>query len=239
MVLDAEDVSVGFTAGLLWKPAAWTSIGLGFRSSVSHTLEGEIFLAQPPAPGLGTAGVKASLKTPEIVNFSIRQGITPQLTALFTAEWTHWSRVQSLDVICTTGSNIANVLGCPAAGALQSSLPLGWHDGWFISGGLEYAASPQMTLRSGLAWERSPIQNPSERTPRVPDADRVWLSAGLAYKWSPTTTFDLSYSHIFVKDEQIDRTASGVRLFADVDTHVDIVALSVKMKVWGGEEPLK
>lgn len=240
VVLDAEDVAVGFTAGIMWKPAAWTTIGLGFRSSVNHNLEGMVFLAQNPiGPGFGDAGVKANVKTPEIVTLSLRQGLSPTLTGLFTVEWTNWSRLQSLDVVCTTPSNVINLLGCPGPGALQSSLPLNWHDGWFVSGGLEWMANEKLTLRGGLAWERSPIQNPSERTSRVPDNDRIWASLGLTYKVTQTMSVDFAYAHIWVDDGQIDRTASGIRLFADVDSSVDIISVALKTKLWGGEEPLK
>ena len=232
VALNAEDVAVGFTAGVLWKPAAWTSIGLGFRSSIEHNLEGELFFANLP---LAASGVKAGLKTPEIVTLSVRQGLTPTLTVLGTVEWTHWSRLQSLDIFCTTAGAI-----CPAPGVLINSLPLNWHDGWFVSGGLEWMASEKLTLRGGLAWERSPIQNPGERTSRVPDSDRIWASLGLTYKWSQTTSIDFAYSHIFFEDSQIDRTDNlGIRLLADVDSSADIVSVALKTKLWGGEEPLK
>ena len=159
----------------------------------------------------------------------------PNLTLLGTVEWTNWSRLQKLDIVCDTAGIVPP---CPA-GATLNSLHLGWHDGWFVSGGLEYLASPSLLLRGGVAWEKSPIQNADERTPRVPDSDRIWASIGLSYKWSENLIFDLAYSHIFVDSAQIDRTEGGVRLLADVDAHVDIIAASMRMKFGAEEKPLK
>jgi long-chain fatty acid transport protein len=241
--LEADDIAVGFTAGVLWSPNAGTSIGLGFRSSIDHDLDGSLAVGGAGA-FLGTAGVTANLKTPETVTLSLRQALTRQLTGLATVEWANWSRLQSLDVICTTTTP---GLGCAGGPGSPQSPPLllGWHDSWFYSAGLEYDVNPVLTLRTGLAWEKSPIQNPDERTVRTPDSDRIWASVGASWKIMPNATIDLAYSHIFVDDAQIDRTEfvtglGNVRLLADVDASVDIVSLGFKYK-WGGRapEPLK
>jgi long-chain fatty acid transport protein len=239
-VLDADDVAVGFTAGILWTPNRGTSIGLGFRSSIDHDLDGSLKISDQP--GFGSAGVTANVKTPETVTLSIRQDLTPRLTALGTVEWANWSRLSSLDVVCTS---TAALLGCAGgAGTLQSSLPLGWHDSWFFAAGLEYAMSPALTLRTGLAWEKSPIQNADERTVRVPDADRIWASIGASWKINANASLDIGYSHIFADDARIDRTEpvtglGNVRLVAETEGSVDIVSVGFKYKFGGRPEPMK
>jgi long-chain fatty acid transport protein len=236
--LDADDIAVGFTAGVLWSPNPGTSIGLGFRSSINHDLEGSLSIPDLP---LGSAGVTANLKTPETVTLSLRQALSRKLTGLATVEWANWSRLQSLDVYCTT-TNAS--LGC-APGVLRDSLQLGWHDGWFFSGGLEYAMSPALTLRTGVAWEKSPVQNAEERSVRVPDSDRIWASVGASWKMSENISLDFGYSHIFVEDARIDRTefASGVgnvRVVAETEGSVDIVSVGFKYKFGPrSPEPLK
>ncbi|MGH7484992.1 MAG: OmpP1/FadL family transporter, partial [bacterium] len=213
--VEGDDTAFGFTAGVLWNARPGTSVGLGFRSSIGHTIEGTagILGITPPV------GVNVDLDTPETVTLSVRQAINPQLAALGTVEWTNWSRLGTLDVVC------------PSCGSTIKSLQLDLHDGWFVSGGLEYAYSPKLTLRTGIAWERSPIRDPDERTPRMPDADRIWTSIGTSYKWSPTTTIDFSYSHIFVDDSRINRVENGATLIADVDSSIDIVSVGVRMKL--------
>ena len=62
------------------------------------------------------------------------------------------------------------------------------------------------TVRSGVAYEESPVQNPVERSARLPDTNRVWLSVGATRNISPSTTLNLAYSHVFFEDGSIDRT---------------------------------
>ena len=117
-----------------------------------------------------------------------------------------------------------------------SSLALGWHNGTFYSVGLEYQATSALKLRGGGAIEQSPIQNATERTLRVADADRVWGSVGATYKWSEMMSFDLAYSHVWVDKAPIDRTEGAVRFVGSSDTSVDIVSASLKLKLG---EPFK
>jgi long-chain fatty acid transport protein len=240
--VEGRDWAIGWTAGLLWKPFTATAIGVGYRSAVNHTLDGTVgFTGSPVRSGelsianLGTAGVKLAVNTPETVTFSVRQGITSQLTALFSAEWANWSKFDKLDIICTTGANVAAPLGCGGgAGTLQGSLPLGWHDGWMIAGGLEYLLIPGWTVRSGVAWEKSPVQNAAERSPRLPDSDRIWGSIGASVAVNNSLTLDAAYSHVWLDGGPLDRTTtvSGApyRLVGTVDSSLDIISIGARIK---------
>lgn len=232
VVIKGDDVAIGFTAGLLWMPTPGTSIGVGFRSSIDHNLEGSIKLAGVPGT---SSSIEAGVETPETVTVSLRQVLRPQLTGLATVEWSNWSRLQSLDVICQDGPG----LFCPGAGATAASLPLGWHDGWFFSLGAEYAYSPHLTLRAGAAYEISPVQNPDERTARLPDSDRIWASIGATYKWSERVSLDFAYTHIFAEDGRIENTGPGpTQLIAEAESSVDIITVGLKMKLGGDPSPV-
>lgn len=228
----ANDTGYGFTLGFNWQVVPGTHVGLGYRSHIDHTLSGNTSIG---GTGLA-AGVRADITTPETLTLSLRHALTPQLALLGTAEWTKWSRLDKLDVVCTQ----AQALLCPGGpGSLNTSLPFRWHDGWFYSAGLEYTFDPRLTLRTGIAWEQSPIQNASERSPRVPDNDRLWLSFGGTAKVNDIVSVDFAYTHIWVDDGRIDRTADGVRLLADVKSDVDIVSGSLKIKLGAPPQPLK
>ena len=82
-------------------------------------------------------------------------------------------------------------------------MPANWNDGWFFSVGGEYDYSSRLTLRSGVAYEISPIDSPSKRLVQIPDNNRVWLSVGASYKWSDAITLDVAYSHIFIEDGRV------------------------------------
>jgi long-chain fatty acid transport protein len=112
-----------------------------------------------------------------------------------------------------------------------------WADGWFFSLGGEYDVNNKLTLRTGAAYEISPVDDPTKRIAGIPDSDRIWASIGASYKWSPTTTFDLAYTHVFLKDAQLDRLAAGTnnRVLADTTASTDIISVGMKMKFGGGE----
>ncbi|MFC3693042.1 OmpP1/FadL family transporter [Chenggangzhangella methanolivorans] len=223
--LKGDDIGVGFTAGMTIEPMEGTSIGVGFRSSVSHTLDGKLYGPNPPLPA--DFDVKAKVKLPEVVTFGIRQKLTNELTALGGFEWTNWSRLKTVNV--KTGG----------LGTIQT-LPFNYDDGYFVSGGLEYAYSPDLTVRGGVGYEWSPIST-KNRDVRLPDDNRWWLSAGGSYNYSEKLSFDLGYSYVFVPGKsKIDIApdplvgAPGLQGKAKSDVH--IVSAAVRYK-FGGEAP--
>ena len=219
--IHGTDTAVGFTAGLNWTPSPSTSIGLGYRSALSHTLKGRLDF-----PGTAGADIQAGLTLPDIVTLSARQSINAHTRLLGTVEWTHWSDLQQLDVVCTAASP-----GLCAAGSTFNTLKLGWHDSWMYALGGEYDASRQLTLRTGAAYEVSPIQNPNERTAKLPDQNRVWLSGGASYKLTDMIGLDVAYSHLWGLGGGIDRIEPGGHLIADVNSSADIVSGSIKFKM--------
>jgi long-chain fatty acid transport protein len=62
--------------------------------------------------------------------------------------------------------------------------------------------------RGGLAYDKSPVQT-AYLTPRLPDADRTWLTAGLQYKASPKLALDFGAGYVWVKTATIDSNPSG------------------------------
>ncbi len=150
---------------------------------------------------------------------------------LGSVEWTNWSRVQKLDVVCANNA-AGNPVFCPAGnGQMVRSLHLGWHDGWMFSLGAEHKYNERLTLRTGFAYEISPVQAADERSLRVPDGNRIWASLGATYKWNEKVALDFAYTHIFVEDGRIDRTESGIRFVGTSESAVDILSLGVKVKL--------
>jgi long-chain fatty acid transport protein len=217
-IADVDDnLGVGFTAGVMWQPSKSTSIGLGYRSTITHDLSGT--LTVPTGGPTSILPIHATFENPETVTLSLRQAIAPHLRLLGTVEWTNWSRF-----------GVIPISGTASLGNLH--LDGNWHDGWLYSAGLEYDMNSKLTLRTGVAFEKSPIQNATERLIQVPDSDRWWVSGGLTYKWSEKLAFDLAYSHIFFDDAPIDRLslAGGIHFLGKAEQSADIVSVSVKNK---------
>lgn len=232
LILKGSSTDMGFTAGVTLTPTAWTTIGLGFRSAISQTLQGEgdrpPFGPIPLPVGPGGAlvpvvlpaayvALQTTVTLPESASVSIRQKISDQWTALGTLEWTNWSRLNTSDI---TTPFPGTVLGLPTV------LTFAWRDGWFGSAGLEYQWSPQLTLRAGGAYEESPITD-TTRTTRLPDNNRWWASGGFTYNWSPSLSLDFGYSHIFVDSTAINITPGNPSFTAAQGTFVGTAATSI------------
>ena len=207
-----DTIGVGFTAGILLKPAAGTSVGLGFRSSIEHNLEGRF-----TSPLGLSLPVKATLETPEMVTFSISQAVSNAMRVMGTVEWSNWSRVDRIPVV-----------GLPGA-----VIDANWDDGWLVSGGLEYDYMPGLTLRGGVGYEKSPIREPAQRLVQLPDSDRIWVGIGASYRYSEATTLDFSYAHVFFDDEHLTRGALANPAFvlnADVENSANIVSVGMRTR---------
>ena len=238
---EGSSLAVGATAGLMYTPTAATRIGLGWRSQMTHELDGRFATngSPTPSPALNAAlnqGVAArvELRLPDIVNLSLNQAIAPNARLLASVEWTNWSRFGGLEVVQSSPGFVVTKGGAPSgSGTSVAKISGNWDDGWFFSGGLEYDVSPALTIRAGGAYEISPITNPTERIIGIPDANRIWASAGLSYNLSKSTAVDLGYSHVFVDSSLVDRfnVTHQVHILANLDGSADIVSLGLRMKL--------
>lgn len=228
--VDGDDISVGFTAGILAEPIDGTRVGVGFRSSISHTLEGDASFTVPTLFGGSTplflqgGSATADLETPETVYIGIDQAITDTISVQASAHWTNWSRFDELKI------DFAN----PSTS--DSVTEEDWEDTWFFALGATWQATEALTLTAGVAHDISPIPD-NRRTPRIPGADRTWLSIGASYQIDDRWSVAGGYSHIFVDDSAINLADTGTgpnagrgNLTVQYENSIDIVALQARYK---------
>lgn len=230
--VEGDDIGFGVVLGAIAEPVEGTRIGLSYRSQISQSIEGDADF-DLGGSGMGAivsaatgqfvdTGATASLTTPTTVSAGLSQALGPDLTLLAELQWTDWSQFDELRI------NFDN----PAQAA--SVTTQNWDDTWYASIGAAYRLTDAWTLRAGTAFDQTPVPD-SDRTPRIPDSDRYWLSAGVS--WSPWKdwTFDLGYSHIFLEDSRVDLSSSGTgnttrgNLDASYDSHIDIVAVAARV----------
>ena len=72
-----------------------------------------------------------------------------------------------------------------------------WKDAWTVSLGQDYYLNENWTLRAGTAWDQSPSRSNTYRTNRIPDTDRIWVSAGASYM-NGNHEVDFGYAHLFM-----------------------------------------
>ena len=232
----------GATAGVTLTPGPRTTIGIGWRSGINQDVDGSLGVG-PVIPG-GTPGpISTTVHLPDTVSAGIRHRFDERWTVMGTVEWSNWSRIGT--VTFNTPSGALATVGT-ATGPAVVALPFQYRDGWFFSGGAEYQWSERLALRSGIAFERSPVTD-QVRMPAIPDDDRFWLSVGASWQIFPGVMwFDLAYSHIWVKDPSINISASsgnpwfnGFTYIGSVDAHVDIFSASLVWRFGAGAAPKK
>jgi long-chain fatty acid transport protein len=228
-------------------------IGVSFRSGITHDIEGDIDFRDVPLLEADLTGLplppplvaalaanetalqdlffsqsgSAQLNLPEIYRFSIYQRFAKYFALMGDITWTRWERLQQVAVIGDSGITPITPLEVNYEDALRYAV------------GLEIYPTETLTLRFGFAYDETPIRSAEFRTPRIPDSDRIFLSAGI--RWSPTRWMDIDvgYAHLFVNDPQVDQVDSfGNTLVGEYDASVDIVSAAVTLR-WGGpkEEP--
>jgi long-chain fatty acid transport protein len=226
---DADDIAVGGTAGINITPFRGTSVGLGYRSRIQHDIKGDFDASPAAAAYVGSGDLSARIDTPDKVTLSIRQELSPQLRVLGTVEWTNWSLLGEVPVTIPLGA-ISNARG------LTPGLDANWEDGWLYALGGEYDVNQKLTVRAGLAYEESPIQDDTSRLIQLPDNNRIWASIGATYNWSETTKINVAYSHVWVEDGDIDRTSligpeAGTFLGSAEDNGADIISVGLTTKL--------
>ncbi len=218
--LKGESWGVGFTAGATITPWSGTALGIGYRSSVHHDIEGSIgvpLLALAPVAGQ----VRARLNTPEKLSVGLTQAITPVARINLGFEWDNWSRLGTVGIVSV------------ARGVPVNALPLNYKDGYYYSIGGEYDVNAALTVRAGFGYETSPIDF-TNRSVRLPDGDRYSASFGASYRWSPNLSLNLAYSHLFLDRSRIlagagrDYNVGNIAFAGAVDSSVDIVSVGFR-----------
>ena len=191
--LSGSSFGIGYTLGVIDRVGAVT-LGVAYRSSLRHHLDGPLKFT------LDSAGIGATIRsltglfayskqstpvtTPDMITSGARVEISDRWTGLAELDWTDWSRVREIRVH-----------------AIKSVQPdevttLNWKNAFFASLGAEFRASSSWTFRAGTGFDQTPVTD-LNREPRFPDGDRIWLSAGLRYRFTENLDADLAVAHVF------------------------------------------
>ncbi|MFC4296836.1 OmpP1/FadL family transporter [Castellaniella hirudinis] len=220
----------GWNAGILWQATEDTRFGLSYRSRVKIDADGTTtvsnrnipttvmggamanpLLAQLP---LGAHNASASIELPDSAIFSVVHQLNDRWTLLGDVAWTGWSSIPELKIVNT--------------GIDNATLDLRFKDAWRVSLGANYKYSESWTFKGGVAWDQSPVQSDAYRPSALPDNDRYWVSLGAKYNFSKSTSIDVGYAHLFVKNTSVNNhsaeATSGV-LKGDYKSSADIIGV--------------
>jgi long-chain fatty acid transport protein len=226
-----DAMAMGGRFGVLWQATQRTRLGLAYHTEIRHELRGDAtFSGNTPAAlvnnnTLKNSPIRANVALPETASFGVQHRIAPDLTLAAEAAYTRWSKVSELRIRFETGR-------------ADDVTPLQWRDTYFLSAGAIWKAAEDWTLRTGVAFDKSPVPD-AERTPRIPDQDRMWISIGAGYRLSEKIEFDAGYSRIFVRRAHINLVDGGAaseanrfrgNLTGSYDAGIDIVTFQARLK---------
>ena len=223
--IEGNDWSYGVNLGALFQVSSSTRLGVAYRSKIKQELTGDATFSNPALPGpfaaltasrlTSNGGVKANVTLPDTLSFSAVTAIDSQWTLLGDITWTKWSRFDELRVRFNNGA--------PDSVTVEN-----WKDVYRFSLGANYAFSPVLTLRGGVAYDQSPVKD-EFRTARIPDQDRTWLSFGLTYKVGPAAFVDAGYTHLFVKNASLNKSEAGAgTLKGEYKTYANTVSVQYR-----------
>ncbi|MDP9196473.1 MAG: OmpP1/FadL family transporter [Pseudomonadota bacterium] len=214
--VSGSDISFGVNLGVQMRPWDGTSIGLHYRSQITHDIEGDATVSTILGTTVADAG--AELNLPDIVGLGISQQITPDLKILGQVNWFNWSRFEEIRVETPTTTTVREQ---------------DYDDTFSVALGAEYSLTDTWTLRAGTQWDETPTVD-SRRSTRIPDEDRIWLAFGASYNLNPNVSFDLGYAHVFYKTIEVDVTdtftAGTIRTRAEFENQPNIFSAALRYR---------
>ncbi|WP_041207628.1 OmpP1/FadL family transporter [Aeromonas jandaei] len=179
--LQGDGWAWGWNVGTLLELSTQTRIGLSYRHDVNLKLSGDAIIGRPNGQELTDTG-SLDLPLPATAELAAVHELTDNLAIHGSVNWTNWSKFVQLEADLDNMSNMH----------IKDEH---WEDSWRYAIGMTYQLTPQWQLRSGVAYDASPVPA-DRRTISIPDADRIWYSLGMGYQFTPDLTVDLGLTLI-------------------------------------------
>ena len=212
--VEGDDWSYGYNLGAMCTLPCGVRVGLSYRSAIEHEIDGSISIGPLP-----TEGGTAALELPETAAIGLHVPLCDAVSLQADAAWTGWSSFEDLTVLKDDGS-------------VLSTKDESWEDTWRVAVGLTYQVNDDLVLRTGVAYDQTPVPDAAHRTARIPDADRTWLAAGAGLDLTDALTVDVGYVHIWFNDSDVsDAYGPGTALVGTYEGDVDIVSLQLKWAI--------
>jgi long-chain fatty acid transport protein len=229
--IKGDDSAWGWNIGVLYNLDDKSRIGAQYRSTIKYNVSGNVTYDIPALPALPPAlaptvgalanalnaarlynsGVGLDIELPDKFNLSYFGALNNRWDLMADVQWTGWSSIPVFKVVRTNGE------------VLQDQ-HWNYKDSWRYSVGTNYHYNDQWMFRGGLAYDETPT-NDTDRSVRLPDSDRVWLSVGTQYKMSKNLTFDAGFTYIIGDGASINQltnaTAQDVAVYGKVKGSYD------------------
>jgi long-chain fatty acid transport protein len=194
----SAETSYGFTAGLLYHPNEFWTLGAAYRSRTANSIEnGNATYAEIPTDQMANfpnSNFSTTLTTPDHLSGGISIHPAHWLYAEGEVQYVFWSALSSV----TLDFVDARIQSNPA---IEKSIPLQWNNSISARGGIEISLG-DVNLRAGYAFEQTPVPDPYMR-PSFPDANRNVFSGGIGYAVSEDLRLDFAFSIAKFKNRSV------------------------------------
>ena len=217
---NGNDFDMGYQLGALYEFTDSTRVGVGYRSEINHKLKGKMKSSGSPISLFNdrtNQKISAKLTTPAMLSMGVYHDVNEKWAVMAEYQRVFWSSFQNLTFKSQNG------------GYTISNVKENWRDTNFYSVGTSYMLDNQWKLRLGLAYDQSAVRY-AHRTPRIPDSDRIWYSAGLGYQYNENLSFDIGYTYIQAHKAKMNTAVTqnlGYNASADYSNSVKVFAFSL------------
>lgn len=208
----------GWNVGMMWTPVENVRIGASYRSAVGHTVDGtlktESNMMLPNGKGgyfplpTTTMSAQVSMDAPAWALLSAAWDVNDWLSLYGSMRWADWSSFKSL-TIETPYTPIESKKN--------------WKDTYLYAIGYDARINSFWTLRGGIAYETSTIDDKYTRTGTIPDADRWWFAIGSSFHWTKDFQTDVGFAHLHGVHERSlydSKTHAELGKFRKLDAYI-------------------
>lgn len=198
--LKGDSVGFGYNLGAFYTLNQDTRFGISYRSRVAHDVQGNANFSVPDRANVLTQGnsfvdtaARTAITLPDNVLFGFSHRINPRWAISADALWTHWSLIRDLKTNFSSAQS-------------DDIQNLKWKDTWRYAVGINYFPEiNRWIFRTGFAYDQTPVPDSLHRSPRIPDSNRYWLTAGFTYALLKNINIHGAYAHLFMDDAAINR----------------------------------
>ncbi|MBL1377092.1 outer membrane protein transport protein [Zobellella iuensis] len=201
--LTGDDWGYGWNTGILFQADENNRWALTYRSKVDLTFDGQY---SGVSSGFQTVPGQLNLTLPAIAELSGFNKVSPDWAVHYGLMWTEW---RHFDELKATSSQ------CNDGVCLEK--PEQFKNSWRISAGATHYLNEQWTLRGGLAYDMSPVQEPY-RSISIPDSNRTWYTLGATYAYNQNLSVDAAFA--FLDGKKVDVVEDGFEFISGGDAYL-------------------
>lgn len=210
--LNADGWAWGGNLGFMWQPTETVRVGLAYRSQVNHKADG--YLKTEATSNVPHRSFKhnyvsdghAEMSAPHVITLTGTWKATEDLRLSALARWTNWSSFKDLPI---SGTSLYQATAAAKEAATQIGMgdqvsnpsnktapTYNWKDSWLFTVGADYDINDEFTVRGGVGYEISPVDDDKYRSATIPDTDRLWLSMGATWHASKNLQGDFGIAYL-------------------------------------------